>query len=126
MAKLDESLREMAGDIPGIIAADIVGADGVSIATHSVDSKFNAEGAAAQFALAMKLLEKSARMLDIGSVEDNLLSTGKTYIVSRLLGDGSYYLLVTVDRKDANLGNVRLMARQYSDALWNAVPKRKM
>ncbi len=126
MASMKDLLKEMAGEIPGFVAGDIVGVDGVSIAGHTTDPQFNAEGAAAQFALAMKLLGKSVAMLKLGELEDNLLTTEKSFVIVRMLGDGSYYLLIAVNKADANLGNVRLMARQFADALWAAVPKKRV
>ena len=46
-------------------------------------------------------------------------------VLTRFLGDNTYYLAIAVDKDMASLGNIRLMARQFSDALWNLVPKRK-
>jgi len=125
MATLTEVLKEMASEIPGFVASDVVGMDGVSIAGHAVDPKFDAEAAAAQFAMVMKLVQKSSGQLKVGAVEDNLVTTDKAYVITRFLGDGSYYLGVAVNKEDSSLGNVRLVSRQFSDAVWNAIPKRR-
>ncbi len=125
MAKLNDLLKEMAGEIPGFIATDVVGMDGISIAGYTADPAFNAEAASAQFALVMKLVQKTVDMLKAGEFEDNLVTTDKAYILTRMLGDGSYYLGVAVDRNAASLGNLRMIARQYTDALWSAIPKRR-
>ena len=125
MTKLNDLLKEMAGEIPGFISADVVGMDGLSVAHHAVDSGFNAESACAQFALLMKLVQKSVDQLGAGTVEDNLVTGKKTYVLSRFLGDKSYYMEVAVDKEMSSLGNVRLMMRQYADDLWDAIPRRK-
>jgi predicted regulator of Ras-like GTPase activity (Roadblock/LC7/MglB family) len=125
MADINELLREMASEIPGFVSADIVGMDGVSIGRHTVNPAYNADAARAQFAMVMKLVQKTGDQLKAGELEDNLVTTRNSYIVSRFLGDGSYYLGVAVDRQASTLGNLRLMTQQYSDALWNAIPKRK-
>lgn len=125
MANLNEVLKEMAQEIPGLVGCDVVGMDGVSIGTYSPDPKFDTEAASAQFAMVMKLVQKSASQLNAGNVEDNLVTTDKSYIVTRFLGDGHYYLGVAADKETASLGNLRLITRQFADDLWEAVPKRK-
>lgn len=122
MAKLQDVMKEMADNIPGFISADVVGMDGLSIAGYSSKPDFDAEAASAQFALVMKLVQRTAAQLDSGEVEDNLVTTEHAYILTRFLGDSSYYLGVAVDKDMASLGNVRLMARQYAGDLWDAIP----
>ncbi|HTP11157.1 MAG TPA: DUF4388 domain-containing protein [Anaerolineae bacterium] len=125
MADINELLREMASEIPGFIAADVVGMDGVSIGRHTVNPSFNSDAASAQFAMVLKLVQKTTDQMKAGELEDNLATTRNAYAITRLLGDGSYYLGVAVDRQAATLGNVRLMTQQYAEAIWNAIPKRK-
>ncbi len=125
MADINELLREMASEIPGFVSTDVVGMDGVSIGHHAVNPAFNSDAASAQFAMVMKLVQKTTDQLKAGDLEDNLVTTRNAYIVARYLGDGSYYLGVAVDRQSATLGNVRLMTQQYAEAIWNAIPKRK-
>lgn len=122
-AAVDEILQTMADDIPGFVAADVVGMDGLAIAGHAADADFDAEASSAQLAMVMKLVERTADQLQAGSVADNLVTTRDTYMLARFLGDGSYYLGVTVDREASSLGNVRLLTRTYADDLWEAIPK---
>jgi predicted regulator of Ras-like GTPase activity (Roadblock/LC7/MglB family) len=123
MAKMNEILEEMASQIPGFVAGDVVGMDGLAIVSYAQDPSFDAEAAAAQFALVMKLVQRTAGQLEAGELEDNLVTTEKHYILTRLLGDGSYYMAVAVDRETSSLGNVRLMTRQFAGELWDAIPK---
>ena len=123
MANLKNILKDMASDIPGFVSTDVVGMDGLSIAGHATDPDFDAEAASAQFALVMKLVQKTTGQLDAGEVQDNLVTTEGAYILTRFLGDGSYYLGVAVDKEEGSLGNMRLITRTYADKLWDAIPK---
>jgi DNA-binding response OmpR family regulator/predicted regulator of Ras-like GTPase activity (Roadblock/LC7/MglB family) len=123
MANLQDILKDLADDVPGFISSDIVGMDGLSIAGLASNPDFDAEAASAQFALVMKLVSKTADQLGSGSVEDNLVTTDDAYILTRFLGDGSYYLGVAVSKDSGSLGNVRLMTRNYADKIWDAIPR---
>jgi predicted regulator of Ras-like GTPase activity (Roadblock/LC7/MglB family) len=123
MANLNDILKDLADDVPGFISADVVGMDGLSIAGYASNPDFDSEAAAAQFALVMKLVQKTADQLGSGEVEDNLVTTNNAYILTRFLGDTSYYLSIAVDKSSGSLGNVRLMTRNYAGDLWDAIPK---
>lgn len=123
MAKLNDLLQEMAGEIPGFIATAVVGMDGLGIAEYSANPDFGVETANAQFTLVLKLANKSTGQLG-DELEDNLVTTDQAYFLTHFLGDGSYYQGIAVDRETGSLGNLRLMVRQYADDLWNAIPKR--
>jgi predicted regulator of Ras-like GTPase activity (Roadblock/LC7/MglB family) len=124
VTKLDELLRKMADDIPGFQSASVVGIDGLALAIYSV-SKFDTDLGNAQFALIMKLVEKTVNLLSKSNVQDNLVTTKKSFILSRFIGDNNYYVNTVVDRANGSLGNVRLISRQFSKDIWDAVPKRK-
>lgn len=126
MAELKDLLKEMSAEIPGFEAAAVAGMDGLAIAEYRAAPDFNLEMATAQFALVMKLVDRTIDRLKSGNVEDNLVTTDDTYILSRLLGDGSsYYLVISVEREMASLGNVRLMTRNFAPELWDAIPRRQ-
>jgi predicted regulator of Ras-like GTPase activity (Roadblock/LC7/MglB family) len=123
MANLQDILKNLASDVPGFISTDVVGMDGLSIAGYASNPDFDAEAASAQFALVMKLVSKTADQLGSGEVEDNLVTTDDAYVLTRFLGDGSYYLGIAVSKDMGSLGNVRLMSRNYADDIWDAIPK---
>ncbi len=123
MAKLNDLLQEMAQEIPGLISTDVVGMDGLSIAHYATSPEFDAEAASAQFALVMKLVQKTIGQLKAGTVEDNLVTTNHAYVITRFLGNGTYYLSIAVNKETASLGNVRLVSRQYANLLWDAIPR---
>ncbi len=121
VARLNELLEAMADEIPGFVSAEVGGMDGIPLASYTVDSTYDAEESAAQIALVMKLVERTSNQLDAGRVADNLVTTGDTYMLIRFLGDGTYYLVVIVDREVSSLGNVRLLTRTYAEDLWDVM-----
>lgn len=125
MNKLTNLLKEMGDEIPGLSATAIVGMDGLQVAQYATATKFDIEIAAAQFALIMKSVQKTCDQLGESGVEDTLITTANSYLMTLFLGDGSYYLVVAVDKKGGNLGNLRLIARQFANAFWDAIPKKK-
>lgn len=123
MNKLDQLIQQIRSELGSdFISTDIVGMDGLSIAGGSLDPAFDASIASARFAMVMKLAEKICEKLNIGAVEDNLVTTDKIYIISRYLGDGSYYWGLAVPC-DATLGSIRLMMNEYAPKLWDAIPR---
>jgi predicted regulator of Ras-like GTPase activity (Roadblock/LC7/MglB family) len=123
MLKLDQLIQQFRSELGAdFIATDVVGMDGISIAGGSIDPNFNGSEAAARFSMVMKLADKASTKLGMGKVDDNLTTTDKTYILSRFIGDGSYYLGVTVSR-NATLGVLRMTMNEYAAQLWDAIPR---
>jgi predicted regulator of Ras-like GTPase activity (Roadblock/LC7/MglB family) len=124
MIKLQEVLIEMSGEIPGFIACSVTGMDGLGIASHSIMPDFDVDLPNAQFAMILKLVSKSSTQLK-DKFEEGLVSTDDTYLITRFLGDGSYYLGLAANKKNASLGNIRLIVKQYADRLWQIIPRRR-
>jgi predicted regulator of Ras-like GTPase activity (Roadblock/LC7/MglB family) len=122
MAKLDQLLQQFRGEIGAdFISADVVGMDGLSIAGSSTDPAFDSSGASARVAMVMKLASNVTTKVGMGLVDDNLVTTDRSYMLSRFLGDGSYFLNVAVTR-NAILGSVRVMMNEYAPQFWEAIP----
>lgn len=122
MNKLEQVLFDFRNELGSdFMSTDVVGMDGISIAGGSIDPNFNANDAAARFAEVMKLAFKISTKIEIGKVEDNLVTTDKTYILSRFLGDGSYYWVVVVT-SNATLGTVRMLMNEYASKIWDVIP----
>ncbi|MCI0512500.1 hypothetical protein L0128_04755 [candidate division KSB1 bacterium] len=115
-------LHEVADQVPGILGLGIVGSDGLVIAQHSETPDFDLEPAAAQFTLVMKLIQKSAKLLD-EVVEDDLIISPETLFLMMVLGDGNYWLLIAARKNVARLGTIRFISAQYSERLWGAIPR---
>ncbi|HTX78980.1 MAG TPA: hypothetical protein VMC62_04895 [Longilinea sp.] len=123
MAKLEQIIQQIRSELGAdFISTDIVGMDGISIAGGSISPDFDANDAAARFAMVMKLAARVGDKVGMGKVDDNLVTTDKAYLISRFIGNGSYYWGLAVTR-NATLGSVRIMMNEYSDQLWDAIPR---
>jgi predicted regulator of Ras-like GTPase activity (Roadblock/LC7/MglB family) len=96
--------------------------DGLSIAGGSAVPGFDATEASARFAMVMKPAAKVSDKIALGPVADNLVTTNQAFVLSRFLGDSSYYWGLAVS-KDATLGMVRMLMDEYADQLWEAIPR---
>lgn len=122
MSKLEQVIQQFKSELGGdFVSTDVVGMDGISIAGGSVDPNFSASDAAARFAEVMKLAVKVSKKIEIGKVDDNLVTTNKNYIISRFLGDGSYYWVVVVTN-GATLGTLRMLMNEFAGQMWDAIP----
>ncbi len=123
MSKLDEIIQEVRVELGSdFVSTDIVGSDGLSIAGGTMDPNFDNTDAAARYAMVMKLSSKVSDKLVYGAVDENLTTTDKYLILTRFLGDGSYFWEVIVG-KEAALGSVRIMMNENAHRLWGAIPR---
>jgi predicted regulator of Ras-like GTPase activity (Roadblock/LC7/MglB family) len=123
MTRLEQLLQEVRTALGGdFIATDVVGMDGISIAGGSINPDFDSTESAARFAMVMKLAAQVSNKIGIGAVDDLLVTTDKTFILTRFLGDGTYYWGLAVSR-NAVLGAVRVLMNEYADQLWEAIPR---
>jgi predicted regulator of Ras-like GTPase activity (Roadblock/LC7/MglB family) len=121
--RLMDLLQEMAGEVDGLLAICVAGADGEPIAYYAPPgSRWNMELSAAQLAQLLKLARTSADKMQAGELEDTLLTTADSYVLTKSLADDSFWLGMATSR-DAVLGMVRLIAKTYAGRLAEAVPK---
>jgi len=83
----------------------------------SASSKVELEEMVEQVNQFVKLVNTVSQRLSPTSLEDNLLSTETAYLLVRLLGLDSYYLLVAADKQKANLGSMRHLSGVFADRL---------
>jgi predicted regulator of Ras-like GTPase activity (Roadblock/LC7/MglB family) len=122
MSKLTDLVQDIRNELgPEFISTDIVGMDGMSIAGNAANPDFDATAASARFAMVMKLASKVSDKLQFGAVNDNLVTTDEMLILTRFLGDSSYYWELVVS-KDATLGMVRMLMDEYAGQLSDAIP----
>ncbi|MCI5131912.1 MAG: response regulator [Candidatus Electrothrix sp. EH2] len=115
MAGIKELLKEMAGEMDGVLAIQVTGMDVVTIALHNPTGT-DVEAFSAKFAMVMKLVEKSVDSLKgMGDFEENLVQSQNAWILTRFITP-QYYVGIAVSR-DGTLGNVRLVAQRYLDQL---------
>jgi predicted regulator of Ras-like GTPase activity (Roadblock/LC7/MglB family) len=122
MAKLDQLMREVQNELgTDFLYMDIVGSDGLIIAELRLSDR-DTTAVTARYSMIAKLASKVAEKLNLGDIEDNLITVGKSYVMMRLLGDGSYFVVLSVTRK-ASLGVVRMLLKDYAGQLWDAIPR---
>jgi len=122
MANLDQLFEEIRQELGmELLATELAGMDGISIAGASHDQQMGTEGAA-RFAKIMKLAAEIADKLKLGAVDNNLVTTDRAYFLTRFIGDGSYYWGIAVSR-EATLGAVNMVMDEYADQLWKAIPR---
>ncbi len=122
MNKLEQVIYQFRNDLGSdFISTDVVGMDGISIGGGSLNPNFDAADISARFAEVMKLAVKISTKIEIGKVEDNLVTTDATYIISRFLGDGHYYWVVVVS-SNATLGTVRMLMNEFAPQITEAIP----
>ncbi len=116
---IQEVKTELGADF---ISTDIVGMDGLSIAGGSADPNFDATKASARFAMVMNLAAKVSDKMNVGAVDHNLVTTDQAYIITRFLGDSSYYWGLAIT-KDAVLGLAYILMDDYAERIWEAIPR---
>jgi predicted regulator of Ras-like GTPase activity (Roadblock/LC7/MglB family) len=122
MNKLEQVIYQFRNELGSdFISTDVVGMDGLSIGGGSLNPNFDAAEISARFAEVMKLAVKISAKIDIGKVDDNLVTTDTTYIISRFLGDGHYYWVVVVS-SNATLGTVRMLMNEFAPQITDAIP----
>ncbi|MBA4383467.1 MAG: hypothetical protein C0410_01905 [Anaerolinea sp.] len=122
MNKLEQIIYQFRNELGSdFISTDVVGMDGISIGGGSLNPNFDAADISARFAEVMKLAVKISTKIDIGKVDDNLVTTDTTYIISRFLGDGNYYWVVVVS-SNATLGTVRMLMNEFAPQITDAIP----
>lgn len=124
MPKLKDILADLVTEIPGFLAVSIVGLDGLTLAANSIGN-VDYKTVNTHFAQVVQLLLKTLNQLGKPAFDEFLVTTDQTYLLVRFIGSGSYWLGIAIDRKKGSLGSLRLIARQYADDIWNAIPRRK-
>ncbi|HUG61624.1 MAG TPA: hypothetical protein VMP03_07255 [Methylomirabilota bacterium] len=113
MNAIQKAVEEFRSHFVGFVSTDVVHIEsGMSIAGTSADPEFNASVASSYYADLIQSNRQALDLLKLGaqSAEDILISTGKVFILLRMLGEDYYHCLV-IWRSD-NLGFARLMMRR--------------
>ena len=118
MTKINDLLQDIRTELgTDFVSSDVVGMDGLSIGGLQADPDYDS-----RFAMVMRLAQKVADKVELAEVNDSLVTTEHSYIITRFLGDNSYYWSVVVTR-EAVLGMVRMVMDEYADPLWDAIPR---
>lgn len=119
--KFDEILTSLSGEVSGYLSSALVGIDGINLASHTIGT-LDPDNESAQITTLFRLVDASVEKLGAGILEDNLLTTAKSYILMRFLPGKEYFLAIAANRKEGNLGNLRLMSKMYTEQLSKAMP----
>jgi CheY-like chemotaxis protein/predicted regulator of Ras-like GTPase activity (Roadblock/LC7/MglB family) len=112
---IKDVLWRMADEMDGVLAIQVTGMDGVTMALHNPTGT-DVESFSVKFAMVMKLVRKSVKSLKgMGDFEENLVRSRNAWILTRFVTP-RYYVGIVVSR-DGTLGNVRLVVRRYIDQL---------
>ncbi len=116
-------LKELAATTEGLLGLGVMDMEGVPIAVVTPPgSSLNAELAAAQLAVVVRLCSLTSDKLKLGGFDENLISTTSKYILTRPLG-ANFYLAMILSRDSTTLGMVRMIAKEHADQVYDALPK---
>jgi predicted regulator of Ras-like GTPase activity (Roadblock/LC7/MglB family) len=106
-----------------LVQLSICGPDGIAIARETILKDIDlADTITGRAIMAIQTARKATDKLKLGNYEETILTSDKTYIMSKFLGDGSYSILLSFTRK-ATLGTVRMILEEYAPQLWDAIPR---
>ncbi len=116
-------LKELAATTEGLLGLGVMDMEGVPIAVVTPPgSTLNAELAAAQLAVVVRLCSLTSDKLKLGGFDENLISTTSKYILTRPLG-ANFYLAMILSRDSTTLGMVRMIAKEHADQIYDSLPK---
>lgn len=119
---VQDLLIDLAGQSDGFITAALATMKGDNFYTHS-NWDIDVSPIIDQVSQFVKMVQNAVSKLDQGLLEDNLITTDEAYILVRFLENSPYFLLIAVDKKKANLGNLRMLSRSYSDWLGKSLER---
>jgi predicted regulator of Ras-like GTPase activity (Roadblock/LC7/MglB family) len=124
MTKLDELLKQIRNEVGGdFISMAVAGTDGMAIARETIVSDKNAaDETTSRSIMALQLAKRVCDKLKLGDFEEDMMTSDKVYVLMKYLGDGSYSWALAVTR-NATLGTVRLIMEDYSEKVWDAIPR---
>jgi predicted regulator of Ras-like GTPase activity (Roadblock/LC7/MglB family) len=106
-----------------MVQLSICGPDGIAIARETILKDIEiADTITGRAIMAIQTARKATDKLKLGDYEETILTSDKTYVMSKFLGDGSYSILLSFTRK-ATLGTVRMILEEYAPQLWDAIPR---
>ena len=123
MSQLEDVLQELERDVDNFISTDVVDLEsGMSMGGRSADPNFDGSVAAAAFTDVVKKYRKAFELLDMDpeSLQDILGTAEDVLVITRIIGDRSYYHGLAIT-KDGNLALARKMMEQYEERIVDAV-----
>lgn len=123
MSQLDDILREFSDDVSNFISTDVVDVEsGMSMGGYSADPEFDGSVASAAFSDVIKAYRRAFDLLEMDpdSIQELLGRSDDVLVVTRLIGDRSFYHGLAITR-DGNLALARKNMQSYEDRIVDAV-----
>ncbi|MCI0513107.1 hypothetical protein L0128_07850 [candidate division KSB1 bacterium] len=126
-SSLDTVIDQFRSEIPEFVSTDIVEIDtGLSVGGGSIfPDSFDSSIASALYAEVVKANEKALAALggeaNVGTVEDFLITTSKSYILISVYPNKKYYHGLAITRK-GNLAYARIVMKKFQPAIIKALP----
>ncbi len=111
-----EILAEATHNVEGIVAAGLVGVDGIGVETVSADGEvMDTQAAEVELAGVVGSIKRATQALSAGGLKDVLIESEKLSYLISLIGQ-DYFLVLTLG-PDANLGRARFEVKRVSNKL---------
>jgi predicted regulator of Ras-like GTPase activity (Roadblock/LC7/MglB family) len=123
MSELDDILREFENDVSNFISTDVVDIEsGMSMGGRAKDPDFDGSVASAAFSEVVKSYKQAFDMLDMDpdSLQDILGTADDVLIVTRIIGDRTFYHGLAITR-EGNIALARKTMEKYEDRIVDAV-----
>jgi predicted regulator of Ras-like GTPase activity (Roadblock/LC7/MglB family) len=123
MANLDDVLQDLASEVSGFIATDVVDLEsGMSIAGYARDPEFNGSMASAAFTNVLESYREAFDLLELDpdEINDIMGTTDDLMIFTRPIGDRRFYHGLAIST-DGNLALARMKMGEYEDKILDAI-----
>jgi len=120
---IGDIVKEVASTTEGLLGVGVMDMEGVPVAVVTPPgATLNAELAAAQLAVVVRLCSLTADKLKLGDFDENLITTPSRYILTKVLTP-DFYLAMILSKESTTLGMARLVAREHAAQVSQALPK---
>jgi predicted regulator of Ras-like GTPase activity (Roadblock/LC7/MglB family) len=123
MSELEDVLRDFEDDVSNFISTDVVDIEsGMSMGGRSIDPDFDGSVASAAFSDVVKSYKRAFELLEMDpdSIEELLGRSEDVLVLTRIIGDRTYYHGLAISR-DGNLALARKTMEAYEDRIVEAV-----
>jgi len=120
---IGDVVKEVASTTEGLLGVGVMDMEGVPVAVATPPgATLNAELAAAQLAVVVRLCSLTADKLKLGDFDENLITTASKYILTKAL-TSDFYLAMILSKESTTLGMARLVVREHAAHVCQALPK---
>ncbi len=120
---IGDVVNEIASTTDGLLGVGVMDMEGVPVAVVTAPgATLNAELAAAQLAVVVRLCSLTADKLKLGDFDENLITTASKYVLTKAL-TSDFYLAMILSKESTTLGMARLVAREQAAQVYQALPK---